>query len=151
MSEAQAESSQTLIGHCLCKAVALSVRHDNPQLGVCHCGICRAWGGGPFMSLESHQAPIIEGIENVTIYATSEWAERGFCMHCGTHLFYRLKEGDFYAVSAGLFSHSGEWPISLQVFIDEKPENYALVNETHTMTGQEVFDAWSSQNGEDHG
>ncbi|MFA7680913.1 MAG: GFA family protein [Pigmentiphaga sp.] len=141
MSDDQAGA--VLSGTCLCGAVSLHVQHPNPSLGVCHCGICRTWTGGPFMTLESHQAPRIEGGEHVRTYASSDWAERGFCMRCGTHLFYRLREGEFYALAAGLFEEGGQWPFELQVFIDEKPENYAFANVTREMTGEEVFKAWS--------
>jgi len=30
------------------------------------------------------------GEENVAVYKSSDWAERGFCKQCGTHLFYRF-------------------------------------------------------------
>jgi len=95
------------------------------------------------MTLECHRAPQIEGEEHVHVYASSEWAERGFCARCGTHLFYRLKEGGFYAVSAGLFKEAENWPFALQVFIDEKPDNYHFSNVTREMTGEEVFKAFS--------
>ena len=133
----------TFTGHCLCGKVSLAIKHDKPHIAVCHCSICRRWGGGPFMSVESHQVPLINGIEHVTSFPSSDWAERGFCMHCGTHLFYRLKDADFYALSAGLFTETGEWPLALQVFIDEKPKNYSFANKTRTMTGEQVFQAWA--------
>lgn len=98
------------------------------------------------MSVECHQVPTINGIEHVTSYSSSDWAERGFCMHCGTHLFYRLKDADFYALSAGLFTETRHWPLTLQVFVDEKPENYSFANETRMMTGEQVFEAWSPKN-----
>ena len=134
---------KTYRGGCLCGAVSLTLQHDKPTLSVCHCGICRCWAGGPFMSLECHCTPAIEGEEYVRTYASSEWAERGFCAKCGTHLFYRLIEGGFYAVSVGLFKDAVNWPFDLQVFIDEKPDNYSFANTTREMTGQEVFNAWS--------
>lgn len=138
------KATSTLTGQCLCGAVTLQVRHDRPALGVCHCSICRRWGGGPFMTLESHRAPQIEGEEHIRSYASSEWAERGFCACCGTHLFYRLKQGEFYALSAGLFKEGENWPFELQVFVDEKPDNYQFANVTREMTGEEVFKAFSS-------
>lgn len=141
MSDDQATSFH---GKCLCGAVSLQVRHDKPGMGACHCSICRRWNGGPYMTLECHEAPQIEGVEHVRTYASSEWAERGFCAQCGTHLFYRLAKGDFYAVSAGLFAESGNWPFELQVFVDEKPDNYRFANATREMTGEEVFKAFSS-------
>src|SRR5690554_5503071 len=114
-------------GACLCGAVTLRVNQvGKREVAACHCGICRRWTGGPFMTLEGHTAPEIDGAEHVRTYASSEWAERGFCVHCGTHLFYRLKQGEFYAFSAGLFEESGDWPFTLQVFIDEKPTNYTF-------------------------
>jgi len=141
MSEGQAASFH---GKCLCGAVSLHVRHEKPAMSACHCGICRRWNGGPYMTLECHEAPRIEGLEHVRIYPSSEWAERGFCSQCGTHLFYRLAQGEFYAVSAGLFAEGGDWPFELQVFVDEKPANYRFANSTREMTGEEVFKAFPS-------
>lgn len=96
------------------------------------------------MMLECHQAPQIDGLEHVRTYASSEWAERGFCAQCGTHLFYRLVKGDLYALSVGLFEQAGDWPFALQIFVDEKPGNYRFADATQEMTGEEVFKAWPS-------
>src|SRR5690625_5160809 len=138
------ESVKTLLqGKCLCGAVSVHVEHEGPTMSACHCGICRGWAGGPFQSLECHEAPDIDGLEHVTVYSSSDWAERGFCSRCGTHLFYRLKEGSFYALSVGLFQEGTQWPFDLQVFIDQKPQNYQFANTTRTMTGEDVFNAWS--------
>lgn len=130
-------------GACLCGAVSVQILASSPTMGACHCKTCRAWSGGPFMSVEYHDVPQIQGMEHVTVYSSSDWAERGFCSRCGTHLFYRLKEGSFYALSVGLFQEGTQWPFDLQVFIDQKPQNYQFANTTRTMTGEEVFNAWS--------
>lgn len=137
------QAATTFTGKCVCGAVTLRVRHNKPSMSACHCGICRRWGGGPFMTLECHTAPRIEGIEHVRTYASSDWAERGFCAQCGTHLFYRLTQGEFYALPVGMFDEGGSWPFELQVFVDEKPANYRFGEGTREMTGQEVFKAWS--------
>lgn len=133
----------TFRGKCICGAVTLEIEHEKPTVGACHCSICRQWGGGPFMTLECHRAPRIEGAEHVRTYASSDWAQRGFCANCGTHLFYRLTQAEFYALPVGMFAEGGSWPFELQVFIDEKPENYRFADKTHAMTGEEVFKAWS--------
>lgn len=95
------------------------------------------------MTLECRSAPEITGQKHVRTFASSEWAERGFCVECGTHLFYRLKDDAFYAVPVGLFKEGGDWPFDLQVFIDGKPNNYQFANRTHEMTGEEVFKNWA--------
>ena len=131
-------------GKCLCGAVVVHMRHSRPSMSVCHCNFCRRWAGGPFMTVECHDAPRIEGLEQVRIYPSSDWAERGFCTQCGTHLFYRLRDAEFYALPVGLFDKGGDWPFELQVFVDQKPGNYQFSNTTQEITGEDVFKAWSS-------
>ena len=63
---------------------------------------------------------------NITVYNSSEWAERGFCAMCGTHLFYRLKQIGLYHVPLGLFGDQVNPEFEKQVFIDKKPSNYSF-------------------------
>ncbi len=80
-----------------------------------------------------------EGEDAVAAYASSGWAERGFCRHCGTHLFYRLKKERHYAVPVGLLDNRDDLVMEQQIFIDEKPPYYAFANRTKSLTGAEVF------------
>ena len=126
-------------GSCLCGAVSLTAASIGHSVGACHCSMCRKWGGGPLMAVDCGTEVRIEGGENVGVYGSSAWAERGFCSRCGTHLFYRLKEQKQYIVPIGLFDDPPEVVFDSQVFIDEKPGYYAFANETENMTGAEVF------------
>ena len=80
-----------------------------------------------------------EGEENISVFDSSEWAERGFCKQCGTHLFYRLKESKQSIMPVGLFDDDPRFVFDHQIFIDEKPSLYCFANETNDMTGAEVF------------
>ena len=80
-----------------------------------------------------------EGNDSITVFNSSDWAERGFCKHCGSHLFYRLKGSGQYILPVGLFDDDGSFEFTHQVFIDEKPLYYHFADETENMTGQEVF------------
>jgi hypothetical protein len=80
-----------------------------------------------------------EGEENIVVYDSSEWAERGFCKVCGTHLFYRLKGNGLCIMPVGIFDEDPGFVFDHQVFIDEKPGYYAFANKTEDMTGAEVF------------
>ncbi|MGC3875070.1 GFA family protein [Halomonas sp. GXIMD04776] len=131
-------------GKCLCGAVRLSVTVNNHQVDACHCNMCRKWGGGPFFAVEADHGVHIHGEEDVAIYSSSDWAERGFCRQCGTHLFYRLKQGGHYAIPAGLIDDDPPWIFEQQIFIDEKPDFYDFANSTRNMTGQEVFEAFGA-------
>ncbi len=73
-------------------------------------------------------------------YSSSEWAERGFCRNCGTHLFFRLKKTDNYFLSTGIFGNSISPSFELQEFIDQKPEYYAFANATKVSTQNEGYE-----------
>jgi hypothetical protein len=125
-------------GLCLCGAVTVTAP-DNPRVSVCHCGMCRRWSGGPNMVVHCGPDVKIDGEEFVTAYRSSDWAERGFCLQCGTSLYYRIVPSNEYILSAGLFQDQVPFELKAQIFIDDKPAFYAFVNETETLTGSEVF------------
>lgn len=124
---------------CLCGSVTINARTISHSLEACHCGMCRKWGGGPLLAVDCGSNIEFEGQENITIYQSSDWAERGFCSKCGTHLFYRLKDANQYIIPVGLFGDIDNLVFSKQLFIDEKPEYYCFANETENMTGDEVY------------
>lgn len=80
---------------------------------------------------------------NVGRIRSSDWAERGFCIKCGSNLFYHLVDSSDYQISAGLFDDQSQFRLSLQVFIDSKPQYYEFSNETKTMTAAEVIAAFA--------
>lgn len=80
-----------------------------------------------------------DGKDCVSVYPSSDWAERGFCRECGTHLFYRLKESRQHMIPVGLFEEDDSRAFELQVFVDERPDYYRFANKTEELTGAEVF------------
>ena len=81
----------------------------------------------------------IQGIDSVTVFDSSAWAERGFCSRCGSHLFYRIKETGQHMVPVGLFDIDTELEFEMQVFVDERPDYYRFANQTEELTGAELF------------
>ena len=126
-------------GKCLCRAVELEVELSGTEVAACHCSMCRKWSGGPMLVIDGAELRGVWGESLITRYASSEWAERGFCAQCGTHLFYFLKPADQYHFPVGLLDGGPSYQFSHQIFIDEKPEYYRFANETENMTGEEIF------------
>jgi hypothetical protein len=126
-------------GSCLCGAVKISTNNMSNLVGACHCNMCRKWGGGALLAVECGSEVSFSGEENIGVYQSSQWAERGFCQKCGSHLFYKLKQNSQYFIPVGLFDNSENLRLDHQVFIDEKPEYYSFANETHNMTGAQLF------------
>jgi hypothetical protein len=133
---------KSISGRCLCGAVGVSAAISTREIGACHCSMCRKWTGGPLLAIHCDGEVSFTGNEHIAIYGSSDWAERGFCNRCGTHLFYRLKREGEYALPAGFLDEGPEWILAEQIFIDEKPAYYDFANATRNMTGPEVFAAY---------
>ncbi len=130
---------------CLCGSVELEVDLANTEVAACHCNMCRKWSGGPMMAIDCGDSLKITGKSSVSQYQSSEWAERGFCSNCGTHLFYLLKPANQYHLPAGLLAIDSEYSFTHQIFIDEKPDYYNFSDDTTNMTGAEVFAHFESE------
>ena len=125
-------------GKCLCGKITIRTS-DQSHIDACHCGMCRRWGGGPGFSVSCGSDVQIEGVDQLKVYNSSEWAERAFCGECGTHIFYRFLPKNEYFVPAGLFQNEIEFELKEQVFIDMKPNYYEFANQTLNLTQAEVF------------
>jgi hypothetical protein len=131
-------------GYCLCKKVRISIQPEKKVFDACHCGMCRRWGGGPALTVEGGKTIQFQGEEFISRYRSSAWAERGFCKNCGTHLFYHLKDANFYNFSLGIFDNASHFQFKVQIYIDSKPSNYAFANKTEEMTEAEVIAKFNS-------
>ncbi|MDT2735790.1 GFA family protein [Enterococcus pseudoavium] len=121
---------------CLCGKVSIQVTDFQPEVGACHCSMCRKWGSGPLLTIEAGTSADIT-IHNeafVSRYQSSEWAERGFCSNCGSNLFYHLLPTDAYSIPIDLFEEQAEAALSLEVYYDQKPAYYDFANPTKKLT-----------------
>jgi len=128
---------------CLCDAVEIDAHNNSVKVEACHCAMCRKWGGGPLLVIACGDEVTINGEDHVSLHPSSDWAERGFCRRCGTHLFYRLSDSKQYMVPAGLFDEQGEFVFEEQIFIDKKPGYYSFANATHNLTEAQVFEKFA--------
>lgn len=134
-------------GHCLCQKVGVSINPPEQKLNVCHCGMCRKWSGGPGFVIDGGKEVSFTGQEFISKFSSSDWGERGFCKECGTHLFWHMKNSNYYNFNAGLFEDLKDFKFSLEIYIDFKPEYYSFANDTHKMTEADVIKLMSSYNG----
>ena len=140
-------TQESMKGNCLCKAVQVTTAKASRHMSACHCGMCRKWGGGPYLSVNCGENVVFEGEDSISVYASSRWAERGFCKNCGTHLFYRYRADGKkpYMMPAGLFDND-DFELNLQIFTDKKPAGYEFVNDTRQMTEAEIMAAFTTDN-----
>jgi hypothetical protein len=126
-------------GKCLCGAVKFTAEVVSENHSACHCGMCRRLcGGGPFFGVRTRNVTFT-GEESIGRYASSDWAERGFCKGCGAVLFYFLKPMSMYSVAAGAFDDQGPFRLASEIFIDEKPAGYAFAGDHPRLTAAETI------------
>lgn len=128
-------------GKCLCGNVSYVATIPKPAITICHCGVCRRWGGGPFVTVAAASVDW-RGEEHLQTFTSSAWAERAFCASCGTHLFYRLTAGKYAGHTAlllGTLDDPTGMSLEREWFIDRKPDCYALAGDHEVTTEAEAM------------
>lgn len=106
--------------------------------------MCRKWSGGIFLAFQVAPGDVdFEGKENIACYASSDWAERGFCRNCGSSLFYRVTAGGphqgQYHLGMGTLDEPDGVALTSEIFTDQKPDGYRFAGDLPGMTGAEVI------------
>jgi len=126
-------------GQCHCGAVTFNAEEVETETGACHCGMCQRWSGGIFITTAARGLSF-EGEEHMGIYRSSDWAERGFCSKCGSHLFWRMPKMDKYGMCVGVFDDQSDFVLGGEIFVDRKPDGYALAGEHPRLTEAETLE-----------
>ena len=96
------------------------------------------YGAAARLLLWPPSRPKSQAASTSRITQSSEWAQRCFCKHCGTHLF--VKVGNDYYINAGLFADNAGFETTSQIFIDCKAPYYDLANDTPKLTEAEFLE-----------
>jgi hypothetical protein len=117
-------------GGCQCGAARYRLDAEPVGSNVCHCRMCQKAGGAPFMAFVGVRlAELVWTRGAPKIFASSDFAERGFCSVCGTPLTYRAIEHDRIAVTIGSLDHAGDIPPEKQFGLESKlPWTDAIFN-----------------------
>jgi hypothetical protein len=94
-------------GSCLCGAVSFRVALPSQWCAHCHCSLCRKAHGAAFVTwagFDDSGFEITAGQDDLRWHASTPEAERGFCIHCGSSLFFRSKRwpGEIHVTVASL-------------------------------------------------
>ncbi|MGE0499389.1 MAG: GFA family protein [Rhizobiaceae bacterium] len=116
-------------GGCLCGAVRFAT--IGPLRGViyCHCTQCRRQSGHYVAATAAADADItIEGAENITWYAASADARRGFCRTCGSLLFWKAGDRPTTSILAGGFDTPSGLKGQSHIYVAEKGDYYEIAD-----------------------
>lgn len=98
---------KTYTGSCLCGKVAFLLGPETGETVHCHCTMCQRAHGAAFVTwvcVKDKDFSLQQGEEALRWYRSSPEAQRGFCRHCGSSMFFRSQRwpGETHVVIACL-------------------------------------------------
>lgn len=117
----------TETGGCLCGKVRFTTTGALREVIFCHCAQCRRQSGLYFAATSigaDHLA--LQGQENITWFAASDFAKRGFCATCGSILFWKPNAEPRYAILAGAFDRPEALHPGYHICTGGRPDFYAI-------------------------
>lgn len=125
-------------GHCLCGAVTVGLKNAKRHVELCHCSMCRRWGGG-FYAAATGDDFEIGGHDSIATFRSSDWGERAFCATCGSHVWWRFLPTGNRSFHAGLFADADAFAIEKEIFVDERAAWSPIDGDHPRQTGAEVI------------
>lgn len=122
-------------GSCLCGRVTLEVSQFERDIIACHCRQCRKQTGHHYAATRAKNGDFtVQGGEHIKWYRASSEAERGFCQHCGSALFWRRDGTDHTSILAGCLDAPTGLKIDRHIFTADKGDYYELTDGTPVYT-----------------
>ena len=114
-------------GSCLCGAVRFTADGPFRPVIACHCVQCRKTSGHHVAATSAPRAGIaITG--EVTWYASSDVARRGFCATCGSQLFWD-GAGENLSIFAGALDGPTGLKLAGHIFCASKGDYYEIADD----------------------
>jgi hypothetical protein len=92
-------------GGCLCGAVRYEVNGQLRDVLICHCEECRRWSGHFSANTAARRADLVllehRGLRWIDSPRSDARARRGFCVECGSSLFWDAPDRPTVSIAAG--------------------------------------------------
>ncbi|MCF2514095.1 GFA family protein [Sphingomonas sp. G124] len=116
-------------GSCLCGAVTFQVRCELQPPDACHCRQCRKTSGHYWASTDVPREMLtIIGEDRVSWYRSSEKVRRGFCVNCGSSLFWDVEGRPRLAIAMGAFDQPTNTHLEKHIFVADKGDYYEIAD-----------------------
>jgi hypothetical protein len=120
-------------GSCLCGGITYRITGPLRPVIACHCTQCPKGSGHHFAATSAARSDInIQG--DVTWYASSDRAKRGFCGTCGSNLFWD-GGGQNISIFAGTLDGDPGVKIVGHIFCDDKGTYYDVNDDAPKAAG----------------
>ena len=119
----------TRTGGCYCGAVTFTTSGPVREVVYCHCSQCRRQTGHFVAASGCADADLtIEGADNLTWFAASPQAKRGFCSTCGSLLFWKEHGSERTSIMAGSFDKPSRLQSGYHICVADKGDYYEIAD-----------------------
>ena len=95
-------SDVRLTGGCQCGAVRYALLKQPERPSICHCRMCQKASGNVFATWAGVEAEFFVVTRGkATAFNASDQADRCFCDQCGTPVYWRQSDGQWFSVNIG--------------------------------------------------
>ena len=113
-------------GSCLCGEIIFILSGEMKWCSNCHCTRCQKGHGSGYVTwlgYDKNQMTLIDKSENLKWYSTSKKSEFGFCLACGSSIFYRSQKvpSEIHITLANLHNSKDIYPSSDNYFDTHVP------------------------------
>ena len=114
-------------GSCLCGAVKFEISGALRPALACHCTQCRRISGHYWAATAAKRDAVrVISDDDLSWYASSTQARRGFCRICGSTLFWDHSDRDSLSISCGALSEPAQFRIASHIFTADKGSYYDI-------------------------
>jgi hypothetical protein len=125
------EAANTATGRCLCGAVRYEVRGPLRDVLICHCEECRRWHGHVSASTAARKEDLVlleqRGLRWIDSPRSDAGARRGFCVECGSSLFWDPPRRATISIAAGTLDRSSGLRIAGHWYVSQAGDYYEIV------------------------
>ena len=112
-------------GSCLCGKVHYEIKQFQPQVGHCHCRMCRKFHGAAFSTLGEvslDEFSWTEGQSVVASYVAENGTIRQFCSNCGSSLTFQSPAYQSKEIEVSLATLDDEVDLSpnAHIYVDSR-------------------------------
>lgn len=120
-------------GQCLCGAIQYEVDAFIPQMGHCHCSMCRKFHGAAFATLGSAKRSDFrwtQGEKELKNYIAKNGTIRQFCQHCGSSMtFFSPKAPEeLIEISLGTLDSDLDLKPDVHIYVESKA-NWTIISD----------------------
>ncbi|MEL6919858.1 MAG: GFA family protein [Pseudomonadota bacterium] len=116
-------------GSCNCGAVTFDVTGALRAVVYCHCTQCRKQTGNYVGATRAGDEQLtIRGGDNLTWFAASPHAKRGFCKTCGSAMFWKADGSPRTSIMAGVIDKPTGLGSGFHIYCEDKGDYYEIAD-----------------------